>query len=121
MPASNRPKKKRVVINPPQFETNPWQIMTTPNMNIQNVTRTNHVSSPFPSPVQENEWIKHTPDMGAELLEQDVRRDFANNVRHEKDRQRSVVLVASLNVQFLLQSQNSSVTDVHTIQTRRKG
>jgi hypothetical protein len=58
--------------------------------------------------------------MRAELLEQDVRRDFANNIRHEKNRQRDVVLVASRNVQFSLQSQNCRVTNVHSIQSRRK-
>lgn len=35
IPVSKTPKKKRVVISPPQFWTRPWQIMTNPNPNIQ--------------------------------------------------------------------------------------
>lgn len=38
MPVSNTPKKNRAVIRPPQVETSPWQIITRPNMNMQNDT-----------------------------------------------------------------------------------
>jgi hypothetical protein len=44
IPASKTPKKNRVVINPPQFVTNPWQIITTPNMNIHSDTTPRRVS-----------------------------------------------------------------------------
>ena len=38
MPLSKTPKKNRVVISPPQFLTRPWQIITSPNMNMQSDT-----------------------------------------------------------------------------------
>lgn len=57
--------------------------------------------------------------MRLKLLEQNIRRDFANNIWHEKNSQGGIILVASLNIQFLLQSQNRRVTNIHTIRMRR--
>lgn len=37
-PVSNTPRKKRVVMRPPQLETRPWQIITTPKANMHSDT-----------------------------------------------------------------------------------
>jgi hypothetical protein len=53
--------------------------------------------------------------MGLELLEQDIRRDFEKNVRHEENRQRSVIFRSGGQAQLRLESKNSGITDVNTM------
>ena len=43
-----------------------------------------------------------TPKMRLQLLHQNVRRDFENNVGNKKDRQRGVVFRARLDIQVFL-------------------
>lgn len=40
MPASNTPKRKRVVMNPAQFLTKPWHKVTSPKQNMQTESQT---------------------------------------------------------------------------------
>lgn len=54
--------------------------------------------------------------MWFQLLEQDIGRDLAKNIRNEEDRQRGVVVCAILEVQIFLQSQDGRITDIDSAQ-----
>jgi hypothetical protein len=54
--------------------------------------------------------------MGLELLEQDIRRNFEKNIRHEENRQCSVVFRSGCQAQLRLESENGGITDVNTMQ-----
>lgn len=58
--------------------------------------------------------------MGLELLEQDIGRDFEDNVWDEKDRQCGIVFHASRDTKIILKAQKSRVTDVDTVRKERK-
>lgn len=53
-----------------------------------------------------------TPDMGLQLLEQNVGWNFKDNIRHEENRQRGVVFRAIDDVQILLKSENCSIANI---------
>lgn len=53
--------------------------------------------------------------MRLQLLEEDVGRDLATNVGHEKDRQRSVKFGTRLEVQIPLESQNGHIADINPV------
>lgn len=115
MPVSKTPKKNRVVINPPQLEIRPWQIITRPNPNIQSDTKfkqVNHLSG-----IRDGcaGFRQRTPNMGLQLLEQNVRRNFEKNIRHEENRQRGVIFRSGRETQLRLESKNSGITDVNTM------
>lgn len=111
MPDSKTPKKNRVAINPPQFVTKPWQIITTPNINMQKDTAPQEVSHSLSSHCR----LSHTPNVRLQFLQEDIRRNFAKDVRHEEDRQGGVVFGTCDDVQVGLESKNSRVTDIDTL------
>lgn len=57
---------------------------------------------------------KRTPNMRLELLEQNIRRNLTQDIRHEEDRQCRVVLGALHDIQVGLEPQNGRITDVDT-------
>lgn len=53
--------------------------------------------------------------MRLQSLQEDIRRDLADNVRHEEDSQGGVVFGAFFDVQVGFESKNSRVTDIDTV------
>lgn len=62
---------------------------------------------------------KSQPHPRRELLEQYIRRDLADDIRHEEDRQRRVVLHAR-HAQILLQPKRPGVGDVDAVEERHQ-
>lgn len=119
MPVSNTPKKNRVVINPPQLEIRPWQIITRPNPNIQSDTNSKQVNYPTDVGTERAEFRQRTPNMGLQLLEQNVRRNFEKNIRHEENRQCGIIFRSGRQAQLGLESKNGGITDINTIRTEK--
>lgn len=107
-------------MSPPQFETRPWQIITSPNPNMQIDTK-RHISSSLSKIARAVTGSKLTPHMWLELLEQHIRRNLEQNVRHEEDGERGIVLRAVHNVQVLLEPQDGSITDVDSVRAVLSG
>lgn len=108
MAVSKTPKKNRVAINPPQLVTRPWKIRTRPNMNMQ-------IDTIYPSAIycpNRRRRVKLTPDMGLELLQHHIRRDFEDDVRHEENCERGVISRSFDNIQIFLESENSGIRNI---------
>jgi len=54
--------------------------------------------------------------MRFQFLEEDIRWNLDDNIRHEEDRQGGVVFSARLEVQVALKSKNGGITDIDTAQ-----
>lgn len=54
--------------------------------------------------------------MRLQFFEEDIRRNLADNVRYEEDRQGGVILGARFEVQLTLESKNGGITDIDTAQ-----
>jgi ribosomal protein L18 len=54
--------------------------------------------------------------MRLELLKQHIRRNLENNIWNEKNRERTVVFRSLGDVQILLETENSGITDINTAQ-----
>jgi ribosomal protein L18 len=54
--------------------------------------------------------------MRLELLKQHIRRNLENNIWNEKNRERAVVFRSLGDVQILLETENSGITDINTAQ-----
>lgn len=55
---------------------------------------------------------KLTPDMGLQFLEQNIRGNLANNIRHKENRERGIVFHARFDVQIFLESENSGIANI---------
>lgn len=56
---------------------------------------------------------EHTPNMRLQLLQQDIRRNFEDNVRNEENGQRGIIFRAVNDIQILLEPENRRITDIH--------
>ena len=77
MVASQTPKKKRVVRRPPKFWTSPCVTVTRPKPNI--VIDTEHVMSSC----RTGGKLKLTPNVRAELPQEEIGGNFEKNIRNE--------------------------------------
>jgi hypothetical protein len=57
--------------------------------------------------------------MGLQLLEQNIRRDFEKNIRHEENRQRGIIFRSGRQAQLRLESKDGGITDINTIRTEK--
>lgn len=53
--------------------------------------------------------------MRLQLLEQDVGRNFEENIRHEENRQCGVIFRSRRQAQFGLEAENGGITDINTM------
>lgn len=50
--------------------------------------------------------------MGLQFLEQNIRGNLANNIRHKENRERGIVFHARFDVQIFLESENSGIANI---------
>ena len=127
MVASKTPRKKRVVRRPPKLRTSPWQTVTRPKPNIMIDTEANPEFRSY-----EKERSERTPNGRAELLQEEVGRDFEQDIRNEAmvafstcQRIRSRlglqddeggVVISTIEVQLFLETEDSGIGNVDSVQ-----